>query len=207
MTTFPGMDAAGFRAALMKHRLVAVIRTNNPEEAEQRARTALAAGVGIIEVAWTTPAAGSVVQRLSGRAPLLGAGTIVRPEQAEEARDAGAQFLIAPDYSPAVAEKARALGVLYIPGVMTPRDVAQAAIHGGQEILKLFPAASLGAAHLKALRDPFPGLTWVPTGGITWINASAWLDAGADGVGMGSALFDTVDLASAVSHLQARTDS
>jgi 2-dehydro-3-deoxyphosphogluconate aldolase/(4S)-4-hydroxy-2-oxoglutarate aldolase len=202
VTTPETLDAAAFRAALTEHRLVAVIRSQNPADAKGRADAAIAAGVGIVEVAWTTPEAASVVRHLGGKAPLLGAGTIVRPDQAEEAVSAGAQFLIAPDYSAAVAEEARALGVLYIPGVMTPRDVADAAIHGGHQILKLFPAGSLGPAHFRALRDPFPGLAWVPTGGVDWMNAAEWLEAGAAGVGLGTALFDTVDLRSALAHLK-----
>lgn len=200
MTVSKRVDGAFFQAALTAHRLVAVIRSGSADAALVRAKNAVDAGVGVLEIAWTTPNAASVVEQFPGRVACLGAGTILTPAQADEAHQAGAQFFMGPNYSPDVAERARSLGVLYIPGVLTPRDVAEA-VADGHRILKLFPAGSTGPAHLKAISEPFPGLTWIPTGGVSWMNAAEWLEAGAAGVGMGTALFDTADLSSAVARL------
>lgn len=195
------MNAEQWREQMGQHRLMAVIRTASASEALTKSHRVLDAGVGVLEVTWTTPDAASVLEALQDRPATLGAGTILTPEQAREAVDHGAKFLVGPNFSEEVAETASRLDTLYVPGVYTAGEAARAMAQG-LTILKLFPAASGGPAHLKMLRDPFPALWWVPTGGVSWHNASEWLAAGAIGVGMGSALFDTADLRSAVGHLR-----
>lgn len=186
---------------MRRSHLIAVIRALSSVEAQAKAERALAAGVEVLEIAWTTPNSDDVIRSLQQEAAIVGAGTVLTAEAAERAINAGAEFLFAPNFSREVLALTQSRQVVYIPGVLTPRDVADA-IAAGLTLLKLFPAASGGISHFKALREPFPGLEWIPTGGVTWDTIDQWLDHGAVGVGMGSALFDHADLAGAVNHLR-----
>lgn len=196
------MLTAEFTKALKFSRIVAVIRAQETQDAVERAHRALDAGVRVLEVAWTTPGAGDALQHLSNRAAVLGAGTITTASQAEEACRAGAQFLVAPNFSPEVHNVARKTGVVYIPGVFTAHEVADA-LGVGLDLLKLFPAATGGIRHLAALKEPFPEVQWIPTGGVTWETLPEWLANGAIAVGMGTALFRIRDLPEAIRALGA----
>ena len=106
---------------------------------------------------------------------LVGAGTVVRPEQVDAAVEAGARFVVTPGFSARVVGRCRELGVPVIPGVATATDVIAALDHG-LKLLKFFPAeAAGGIAALKALAGPFPGVRWIPTGGISATNAASYL--------------------------------
>lgn len=183
------------------YRLIAVIREKSAQDAVSRAQRAIEAGVGVIEVAWTTPHADEAIRALRGSVPFLGAGTVVRAEEALMAHQAGAQFLFAPNFSDEVGRYAMENALTYIPGVYTPAEVVRAWTRGFS-LLKLFPAATGGTTHLKGLRDPFPAIQWVPTGGVNWQTIHDWLDAGALAVGMGNSLFRTENLREAVAELQ-----
>ncbi|NMP21371.1 bifunctional 4-hydroxy-2-oxoglutarate aldolase/2-dehydro-3-deoxy-phosphogluconate aldolase [Sulfobacillus harzensis] len=187
---------------LGKSRVLPVIRAAKPEMALGRARTIVNAGISVVEIAWTTPEAAQVVRDMCERPGLVvGAGTILNEETAQEALDAGAEFLVAPNLSKQVARLAKRRGVPYLPGVFTADEVSRA-LDEGLTILKLFPAATGGVAHMRALNEPFPGITWVPTGGISWETAGEWIRAGAVAVGMGSALLKVDDLTSVIKTLQ-----
>ena len=106
---------------------------------------------------------------------LVGAGTVVRPEQVDLAVEAGARFIVMPGLSPRVVERCRELNVLVIPGVATATEVIAALDHG-LDLLKLFPAqVAGGVALLRALQGPFPGVRWIPTGGVSAANAASYL--------------------------------
>ena len=106
---------------------------------------------------------------------LVGAGTVVRPEQVDLAVEAGARFIVMPGFSPGVVERCRELDVLVIPGVATATEVIAALDHG-LELLKLFPAqVAGGVALLRSLQGPFPGVRWIPTGGVSAANAASYL--------------------------------
>jgi 2-dehydro-3-deoxyphosphogluconate aldolase / (4S)-4-hydroxy-2-oxoglutarate aldolase len=106
---------------------------------------------------------------------LVGAGTVVRPEQVDLAVEAGARFIVMPGLSPRVVERCRELDVLVIPGVATATEVIAALDHG-LDLLKIFPAqVAGGVALLRALQAPFPGVRWIPTGGISAANAASYL--------------------------------
>lgn len=195
------MDAREFSCIARRTRLVAVIRAASADEAMKKAEMAVDIGVELLEVAWTTPDAATVISALKDHAKVVGAGTVLTNEAAQDAISAGAEFVLAPNFSSAVHEVCLERSVVYIPGVFTPQDVATARL-AGLRTLKLFPAATGGKDHLKALWEPFPGIEWIPTGGVTWETVSDWLDAGAIAVGMGSALFRHPDLPSAVSRIK-----
>lgn len=195
------MDSTAFIRQAQQSRLVAVIRSESPDDALERAGRALDVGVELLEIAWTTPNAAQVISAIKGRSTVTGAGTVLTREAAQQAIAAGAEFVLAPNFSAEAHDTCRSHGVAYIPGVFTPQDVARACA-AGLSTLKLFPAASGGISHLRALGEPFPGLQWIPTGGVSWETVGDWLQAGAVAVGMGSALFRHANLRDAVASLK-----
>jgi 2-dehydro-3-deoxyphosphogluconate aldolase/(4S)-4-hydroxy-2-oxoglutarate aldolase len=173
--------------------IVAVLRADFADDAVRAADALVAAGVRAIEFTYTTPSAGRAVRdarQRHGDDVLIGAGTIRSTHQVAEAVDAGADFLVSPHLQSELLGAMVASGRLALPGVLTPSEVAGALTMGAVAV-KLFPAATAGIAHFKALRGPFPGLQVVPTGGIGVGDVRAWLDAGALAVGAGSELCPT----------------
>ena len=120
---------------------------------------------------------------------LLGVGTIKNLEQAEAYISAGADFMVSPGYVKEVADKANSIGMFYAPGCMTPTEII-AAENNGIGFIKLFPGNMLGAEFLSTIKEIFPKLLFMPTGGVetTRENIEAWFNAGVCAVGMGSKL-------------------
>ncbi len=172
---------------LRQAHLIAIVRASSYEGAVAQAQTLVSAGVPILEVSWTTPNAIKVLSAVKKAGVVVGAGTILTEDTAKRAIEAGAEFLLAPNFSGKVHQVASESGVPYIPGVWTASEVAQA-LSVGISVQKLFPAATGGIPHLKALSEPFPTVEFIPTGGVTIEDAEAWIDAGALAVGMGGAL-------------------
>ena len=142
-----------------------------------RSRSALKrGGLPVAEVTFRTEASIRALGALAGDGELLvGAGTVIRPEQVDLARDAGARFVVTPGFSPRVVERCRELAMPVIPGVSTASEVIAALDHGC-ELLKFFPAeASGGAATIRALAGPFPHVRFIPTGGVSAANAPVYL--------------------------------
>lgn len=196
------MTDGEFLRELGESKVLAVIRSGTWEDAVKLGtRAASSLGLTLIEVSWTTPDASRALRELSGVVPVLGAGTVLTPEQAESALDAGAQFIIAPDFCEAVGRVARDRRVPYVPGVYTANEVA-AACSMGFNVLKLFPAATGSPSHLRSLREPFPDVHWMATGGVTWDSVEDWLRAGALAVGMGTSLFNVTDASRRIESLR-----
>lgn len=179
---------------MFKHRLwhngiLAILRGFNEQEAYDTVQALIEAGIFTIEVTSDSPDAWRVIDALKTREPRLvvGTGTVLDTETAREAIESGADFLFSPVVRPEVIQIAHRYGRMAIPGVMTPTE-ALLAMESGADIVKLFPAGSLGVNFLKELRGPFPYIPFIPTGGITAENAAAFIQAGAVAVGMGSAL-------------------
>lgn len=133
-------------------------------------------GLPVAEVTFRTAVAADAIRLLTAQTDLLvGAGTVVRPEQVDAAVAAGARFVVTPGLSRTVVERCVALDVPVIPGVVTASDVI-AALELGLDVLKLFPAeAAGGVTLLQALHAPFPDVRWVPTGGVGAANAAEYL--------------------------------
>jgi 2-dehydro-3-deoxyphosphogluconate aldolase/(4S)-4-hydroxy-2-oxoglutarate aldolase len=125
-------------------------------------------GLPIAEITFRTPAAAEAIRILAKRGDLLvGAGTILSTDQADQAIDAGAKFLVAPGTNPKVVEHVLKRGYPMLPGVATPTDI-ELAMSLGIRSLKFFPAETMGGvAALKALSGPYPDVRFLPTGGIT----------------------------------------
>ena len=184
-----GIDQAA--AGIRSSGIVAVARGHFEQQAlADMAEILFQTGITALEVTLNSPAAPALIRWLAdamGARMLIGAGTVLTAGQVDEAVAAGAQFLVAPDFSPSVVEQARRARVLHVPGVLSPTEVGQAAA-AGCRLLKLFPAQTLGPDYLKALRAPFDQLDFMPTGGVSAETIPAWRRAGAVAVAAGSTL-------------------
>ncbi|MFI5755117.1 bifunctional 4-hydroxy-2-oxoglutarate aldolase/2-dehydro-3-deoxy-phosphogluconate aldolase [Streptomyces sp. NPDC051569] len=177
-------------AALRAHRLVAIVRGDDPDAALRTVLTLIEEGVRLVEVSLSGRDALDVITR--ARAALgpgvpLGAGTVLGAGDARAAHRAGADFIVTPAVSDGITA-ARELGLPVLAGVMTPTDIL-AARGLGAEAFKIFPAAQAGGpGYLRALRGPFPDLPLVPVGGVDAAAAREYLASGALAVGVGSPL-------------------
>lgn len=135
------------------------------------------AGLPLLEIALRTPAAEDAIEAVAGWGELiLGAGSVVSVEQARRVVEKGASFLVSPGFDPEICAWALDNDVPFFPGVATPSE-ALAARKAGLSVLKLFPAAALGGLpYLDAIAAPFPGLRFLPTGGIVLADLAAYLD-------------------------------
>jgi 2-dehydro-3-deoxyphosphogluconate aldolase/(4S)-4-hydroxy-2-oxoglutarate aldolase len=183
------MDAPSFTARLRRERLVAIVRGRDPEASLRTVLTLIEEGVGLVEVSLTTRDAAGVIARAvheTGGATPIGAGTVVSRDDLLRAQDAGARWFVTPALGPGFAAAAeQRLPVLA--GAFTPTE-AVTAMAGGSCAVKLFPASLGGPAYLAALRDPFPGMPFVPVGGVDARLAAAYYAAGAVAVGVGGPL-------------------
>ncbi|MFI6013235.1 bifunctional 4-hydroxy-2-oxoglutarate aldolase/2-dehydro-3-deoxy-phosphogluconate aldolase [Streptomyces sp. NPDC051243] len=177
-------------AALATHRLVAVVRGDDPDAALHTVLALVEEGVELVEVSLAGKDALSVIERARhalGPDRPLGAGTVLTARDARAAHSAGADFAVTPGLGDGVGA-ARELGMPVLGGVLTPTEVI-AARALGVAALKLFPIAQAGGAeYLKALRGPFPDAPFVPVGGVDEAAARSCLAAGAIAVGVGSPL-------------------
>lgn len=170
---------AALTAQLGRARIVAVVTVDDVAAAAPLAASLLAGGITAVELALRTPAALAALREFRAAAPgaLLGAGTVLLPEQADAARAAGADFALAPGFDAVTARHCGAIGLPFVPGVATASDI-QAALREGFRLLKWFPAEPLGGARgLRALAAPFAhlGVRYLPLGGIDEVKAPAYL--------------------------------
>ncbi|MAB91708.1 MAG: keto-deoxy-phosphogluconate aldolase [Planctomycetes bacterium] len=156
--------------------LVPVIKIDDAARATQLADALVAGGLPCAEITFRTAAAADAIRAVAKRGDLLvGAGTVVTPEQVTEAVDAGARFVVSPGLDEGVVRRCNDLSIPVIPGVATPTEMIRA-VQLGLEIVKLFPAGALGGiSYLKAVAAPFPGLRFMPTGGVSASNVREWL--------------------------------
>lgn len=179
-------------AALRAARMVPVLRYDDAATAAYAAEVAIGAGCTTLELTWTIPDVTGLLRALRdkhGSRVLLGVGTVLNEEQAREALEASADFLVSPGLTPGLAELAHAVDALCLLGAFTPSEV-MAAQREGADIVKIFPADTGGPKHLAALKSVFPQLVFCPTGGLTSANMGEYFAAGAAMVGIGSNLFD-----------------
>lgn len=174
--------------ALLKHKIMGLVRTNDQATGQAMAEAMVNAGIRAIEITLTTPGALDIVQKLAQNKDLIvGVGTVISKEGVKSAEKAGAKFIVSPNTDTDVIEKTKSLDMVSMPGVATATEVGRA-LKAGADILKLFPASTYGPAHLRALRDPYPGQLWCPTGGISLGTVDDWFAAGANLIGLGGPL-------------------
>ena len=181
-----------FDRALAAMPLVAILRGVRPDECEAIGEALVAAGIALIEVPLNSPdpldSIARLARRFAGRA-LVGAGTVLTVDEVTAVASVGGELIVSPHTQPRVIAAAAARGLVALPGFATPGE-AFAALEAGATALKLFPAEAASPAMLKAVLAVLPGGTRVlPVGGIDVATIAPWLDAGAAGFGLGSALY------------------
>ncbi len=181
-----------FDTAFARCPLVAILRGVRPDEVEMIGEALVDAGFSLIEVPLNSPDPLDSIARLAGRfadRAVIGAGTVLRPADVAAVRDAGGTMIISPNANPGVIAASAAAGLVSLPGIATPSE-AFAALDAGATALKLFPAEAASPAILKAMRAVLPrDLRLLPVGGITPETMQPWFTAGADGFGLGPALY------------------
>jgi 2-dehydro-3-deoxyphosphogluconate aldolase / (4S)-4-hydroxy-2-oxoglutarate aldolase len=161
--------------------IVAVTVVDAAANAVPLAQALLAGGITALELTLRTPAALDGIRAIRAEVPemLLGAGTVLTPEQVRDCKAAGAAFAVAPGTSPSTIQAAQDCGLPFAPGVMTPSDI-ETALAFGCRMLKYFPAETAGGiAHLKNIAAPYAhlGMHFMPTGGITLEILQAYLSS------------------------------
>ena len=178
-------------AALNQLPLVAILRGLQTHEALTVGEALTSTGWTLIEVPLNSPDPLASIATLAGNLPqaLIGAGTVLTPDDVRNVHAAGGQLIVSPNFNPAVVREAVRLGLVCLPGVMTATE-AFAALEAGATGLKLFPSEMISPAVVRALRAVLPAdARLLPVGGITPENMRQYLAAGATGFGIGSALY------------------
>lgn len=171
---------------------IAIIRLDDLSSAVELAEALLAGGLHVMEFTLTNRDALKAIEQVRatmGQQVVVGAGTVLRSDDAQAATDAGAQFLVTPTLEPSVIAAGHQADVPTVCGAYTPTEILSAWRHGAA-LVKMFPARALGPTYIKDLLAPLPMLRLVPTGGVSLENCAAFLLAGAYTVALGSNLVD-----------------
>lgn len=181
-----------FDACMKQLPLIAILRGITPAEIVPVGKALYEAGFRLIEIPLNSPEPLESIRLLSaelGSDCLIGAGTVLTERQVADVAFAGGKLIVSPNANLAVIRATKAAGLISAPGVATPSE-GFAALEAGADSLKLFPAEQLGPAVVKAWRAVFPKETaLLPVGGITPDNMDVYVKAGANGFGLGSAIY------------------
>ena len=172
--------------------VIPVIRAQSADEAASAIAAIQKGGVSVLEITMTVPGAIELIREVTRRATdaLVGAGTVLDPENALACIDAGARFVVSPALNLATIAACREAGVAVLPGALTPTEVLTA-WNAGADFVKVFPANALGGpSYLKSLKAPLPQVKLVPTGGVNLQTAKDFIRAGASALGIGADLVD-----------------
>lgn len=184
--------AVTFEDALAACPLVAILRGVEPEQAEMVGEALIEAGLRIIEVPLNSPRPAESIRRLQsafGEKAVIGAGTVLTRDDVAAVAAAGGRLIVSPHFDADVVRGAIERGLTPLPGVVTPSELFAARALGARAV-KLFPAEMIGPQAVKALRAVVPrDQMLLPVGGITPENIPAYCEAGANGFGIGSALY------------------
>lgn len=183
---------------ILKEKIIVIVRGVYGEKLLALSKALYAGGLRFLEVTFDqkdencTPKTAQAVEMLRcahGGKMHFGAGTVLSEAQAEAAAQAGAEFLISPNTDPAIIRKTKELGLLSIPGAMTPTEILTA--HAcGADLVKLFPAAALGMGYIKDIMAPLGHIRLLATAGVTEENFAQFLRLGMVGAGIGGRLTD-----------------
>lgn len=174
-------------------KLIAILRNAKPNDILPIVETLYKAGIRAIEVTMNSPKALESIELISNEMKdkvVVGAGTVLDAESARLAILSGATFILSPTVDKDTIRMSKKYGAVSIPGAMTPTEILEAYEYGG-DIIKVFPTTSLGPEYIKDLQGPLPHIPLLPTGGVSIDNVTDFIEAGAVGVGLGSALVNT----------------
>jgi 2-dehydro-3-deoxyphosphogluconate aldolase/(4S)-4-hydroxy-2-oxoglutarate aldolase len=185
------LDKQKVRNRIEEVGIVPVVRASSSREACLAAETVCKGGIPIVEITMTVPGAIEVIRELArncGNEVLIGAGTVLNPDDARRCLDAGAEFLVTPGFNRATVEFAARESKLIMAGALTPTEIIEAWT-AGSDFVKVFPCGQVGGAkYIKALRGPLPQVPLVPTGGVNVNTAAEFIEAGAAALGIGGEL-------------------
>lgn len=174
--------------------IVGILRGVPAEKTTAVVEALVDGGVDVVEVTADTDGALENIARVRDAFDpsevLVGAGTVLDAETAGAALRAGAEFVVTPSFDAGVVDTCNRYGAVVAPGVMTPTEAVEA-YEAGADLLKVFPASTLGPGHISSLKGPLTQLPLLPTGGVSLDNVGEFVAAGADGVGVGSSLVDS----------------
>ena len=178
------------KSELLETKISAIIRTDDHKVAEQAMQAAVDGGFRVVEFTLTTPGSLNLITQFRENDDLIvGAGTVMSPTIAQEAVEAGAQFLVSPVCNVDVIQEAEKLDVVSIPGTFTATEM-ETAHRAGADFVKLFPAPANVAEYIRFILAPLPYLKIFPTSGVNLDNMLDVLQAGAAGTGFVRPLFD-----------------
>lgn len=178
------------RAKIVEVGLIPAVRVSTLEDAWFAAEAISKGGIPIVELTMTVPKATELIAHLVQKHPdmVVGAGTVLDVETARRCLDAGASFLTSPGLDLDIVEFAVKEDVMVMPGVLTPSEV-MSAVRAGADFVKIFPCAPFGGvAFLRALKPPFPNVSFIASGGVNQQNAGEYIYAGAAALGIGADL-------------------
>lgn len=183
-------------ARVSREKIIAIVRGVGSEQCMNVAKALYAGGVRLMEVTYdqsrpeswgaTAKAISDIARAFEGEM-LVGAGTVTEPALVDMTRDAGGLYVISPDTNTEVIKRTRELGLVSMPGALTPSEIMMAH-RSGADFVKLFPAADMGPGYLKAVRAPLNHIKLMAVGGINEKNVCDFLAAGAVGAGVGGNL-------------------
>lgn len=177
---------------ILERKAVAVIRLKDSEKLKKVIEALAIGGVTIAEITMTVPNAIDLIKRISNEVSddiIVGVGSVLNSETAKEAVKAGAKYVVSPILKQEIIETSHEYDVPAMPGCFTPTEIYKA-YELGADVIKVFPADSLGMNFFKGVLAPMPFLKLMPTGGVTLTNVADWLKAGAVAVGLGTALLN-----------------
>jgi len=177
---------------ILASKVIAVIRMSDTGKLARVVEAIRRGGVRAIEITMTTPSALEIIADLARRKPagtLIGAGTVLDAPTAEQVIGAGAEFVVSPITNFAMIEACRRKNTFVAPGALSPTEIL-AAWESGGDVVKVFPATSLGPKYFQDLKGPLPQVRLMPTGGVSIENAREFIRSGACCVAIGTALLD-----------------
>ena len=180
------------RDAILASKIIAVIRMSDAGRIIEVTEALRKGGVNVLEITLTVPGALDIIRALADKRPegvLVGAGTVLDADTAAAAIWSGADFVVSPITDPGMIAACRAHDTFVAPGAFTPTEIVSA-WDKGADVVKVFPATSMGPQYFRDLKGPFPQIRLMPTGGVTIENAKDFIKAGAVAVGIGTALVD-----------------
>ena len=181
------MNAHEVYETIRRHKIIVIVRGVGGDKIVDIANALHEGGIRLMEITCNTVGAAQMIAQLAKKMAgkmIIGAGTVITKDLCDEVVEAGAEYIVAPDVNPAVIEHGLGRGVAVLPGAATATEVLMAT-HAGAEMVKIFPAAALGADYIRQLRGPIDNVDFVAVGGIRLENIGEFMAAGCVAIGIG----------------------